>query len=252
MVYLSLLDCDKPKDIPSLVNNLDLFLDDKGLIRSRGLIAKSHRVSYDIQNPVLLGKGHKLTELLVEFYHYSCNHLGLQTTLNNIRTGGFWIPKMRQVIESILSRSITCRKFNSLAFRYPEMTNFPKQRVTLVKPFQHTGVDFTNHLWVKNEEGEVVKMYILLFACLNLHAVHIELVPDMSTHPFVLAFTRFTNVYGILSHLHRDNAKSFIAGEEILQKALVFDEYKAKFDVFGIPHVKIPLYSTWLGCTTFT
>ena len=139
LVCLSLPYRDKSKDGPNLVNNLDLFLDDKSLIRSRGRIAKSFRVSYDIQNPILLGKGHKLTELLVEFYHYSCKHLGLQTTLNNVRTGGFWIPKMREVIKSILSRCITCRKFNSLAFRYPRMTNLPKHRVNLVKPFQHTG-----------------------------------------------------------------------------------------------------------------
>ena len=249
LVYLSLPDCDKPKDVPNLVNNLDLFLDDKGLIRSRGRIAKSLRVSYDIQNPVLMGKGHKLTELIVEFYHYSCKHLGLQTTLNSVRTGGFWIPKMRQVVKSILSKCIICRKFNSLSFRYPRMTNLPKHRVKLVKPFQHTGVDFTGHLWVKNEEGEVVKMYILLFKCLNVRAVHIELVPDMSTHQFVLAFSRFTNVYGIPSHLYSDNAKSFIAGAEILQKALVCDEYKANFDVFDIRHVKIPLYSAWVGAT---
>ena len=41
LVYLSLPDCDKPKDVPNLVNNLDFFLDDKRLIRSRGHIAKS-------------------------------------------------------------------------------------------------------------------------------------------------------------------------------------------------------------------
>ena len=41
LVNLSLPDCDKPKDVSNLVNNLDLFLDDKGLIRSRGCIAKS-------------------------------------------------------------------------------------------------------------------------------------------------------------------------------------------------------------------
>ena len=37
--------------------------------------------------------------------------------------------------------------------------------------------------------------------------------------------------------------KSFVAGGEILQKALVSDEHRAKFDVFDIWHVKIPLYS---------
>ena len=50
-------------------------------------------------------------------------------------------------------------------------------------------------------------------------------------------------------HLCSDNAKSFIAGAEILQKALVSDEYKAKFDVSDIQHVKIPLYSAWVGAT---
>ena len=55
-VYLSLPDRDKPKDVLNLVNNLDLFLDNKGLIRPRGCIAKSLHVSYDIQNPVLLGE----------------------------------------------------------------------------------------------------------------------------------------------------------------------------------------------------
>ena len=171
LVYLSLPDCDNPKAVPDLVNNLDLFLVDEGLIRSRGCIAKSLRVSYDIQNPVLMEKGHKLTELLVEFYHYSCKHVGLQTTLSSVRTGGFWVPKMRQVIKRILSRCVTCRKFNSLSFHYPQMMNLPRHRVNLVKPFQHTGVNVTGHLFVKNEEGEVVKMYILLFTCLYVRDV---------------------------------------------------------------------------------
>ena len=75
LVYLSLPDCDKPKEVPNLANNLDLFFDDKGLIRFRGCISKSLRVSCDVQIPVLMGKGHNLTELLVEFYHYGCKHL---------------------------------------------------------------------------------------------------------------------------------------------------------------------------------
>ena len=175
--------------------------------------------------------------------------MGLQSTLNSVRTGGFWIPKMRQVIKNILSKCITCRKFNSLSFRYPRMTNLPKHRVNMVKPFQHTGVDFTGHLWVKGEDGKDEKMYVLLFTCLNVRAVHIELVPDMSTVQFVLAFTRFTNIYGVPSHLYSDNARSFVAGGEVLQQALLSDEYKDKFEVFDIQHVKIPLYSVWVGST---
>ena len=53
---------------------------------------------------------------------------------------------------------------------------------------------------------------------LNVRAVYIELVPNMSTHQFVPAFTRFTNVYDIPLHLYSDYAKFFITGGEILQK----------------------------------
>ena len=49
-------------------------------------------------------------------------------------------------------------------------------------------------------------MYLLIFTCLNVRAVHIELVPDMNTNPLVLAIIRFTNIYGIPTHIYSDNA----------------------------------------------
>ena len=151
------------------------------------------------------------------------------------------------VIKSILSRCVTCRKFKSLSFRFPRMTNLPKHRVNLVRPFQHTGVDFTDHLWVKNE-GEVLKMHILLITCLNVRTVHT--VSARYVHSSVCScFIRFTNVYGISSNLYSDNAKSYVAGGKLLQKALVSDENGANFDVSDIRHVKIPPYSAWVGTT---
>ena len=87
------------------------------------------------------------------------------------------------------------------------MTNLPKHRVNFIKPYMHTGVDFTGHLFVKNEFGENSKMYLLIFTCLNVRAVHIELVPDMSAQSFVLAFLRFVNLYGVPSYLYSDNAR---------------------------------------------
>ena len=177
LAYLSNTDSNS-NEVPALVSNLDLFLDKEGIIRSRGRIGKTLHYDYDVLNPILLSKDHRLTQLIVELYHKKCKHLGLQTTLNTLRTSGFWIPRMRQVVKRILGLCMICKKFNNLAFRYPKMTNLPKHRVNFIKPFQHTGVDFTGHLWVKNESEENVKMYILIFTCLNVRAVHIELVPD--------------------------------------------------------------------------
>ena len=51
----------------------------------------------------------------------------------------------------------------SLAFKYPEMTDLPAHRVNLIRPFAHTGVDYTGHIMVR--EGEVdTKYYLLIFS----------------------------------------------------------------------------------------
>ena len=235
--------------IPDLINRLDLFLDDKGIIRSRGRIGKSLVYDYDVINPVLLAKDHHLTRLVVEFYHLKNKHLGIQTTLTAVRLAGFWIPKMRQAIKKILSDCVTCQKFNNLAFRYPKMTNLPKHRVNLVKPFKHTGVDYTGHVFVKDTDGNNKKMYLLIFTCLNVRAVHIELIPDMTTRSFILAFLRFVNLYGIPTHLYSDNARSFIAGYNLLEEAMVTDEFGEHFRNYDIKHIRIPAYSAWVGST---
>ena len=92
-------------------------------------------------------------------------------------------------------------------------------------------------------------MYLLSFAYLNVRAIHIELVPDMSTHSFVLAFLRLVNIYGILTHVYSDNAKSFVAGYKVLERALVCDEFKEYFQCYNVQHIRIPLFSACVGAT---
>ena len=232
--------------VPNLVNNLQLFIDKKGLIRSQGRIGKSTTYEYEILNPILLAKGHPLTNLIIKDCHNRCKHLGIQSTLNKVRLSGFWIPKARQAVKTNLSQCILCKKFNNLAFKYPKVTNLPKHRVNLVKPYLHTGIDYTGHVWVQTDSG-VSKMYMLVFTCLNIRAVHIELIPDMSTHAFILAFIRFTNIYGIPSHIYSDNAKSFVAGCNLIDEVFATSEYKDKFELYNIKHIRIPLYSAWVG-----
>ena len=79
--------------IPPLVLNLDLFLDDKEIIRSRGRISKCLYFKYEVHNPVLLPKEHRFTVLLIRYCHLKVQHLGIGTTLNYIREQGYWIPK---------------------------------------------------------------------------------------------------------------------------------------------------------------
>ena len=238
------------KEIPSLVNQLNLFLDDSGILRSRGRLSKSVLYNYDVLNPIMLGKDHYLTKLIIQDFHLKCSHLGLQTTINVLRNHGFWITCARQSVKKVISKCITCQKFNNFAFSYPKMTNITKDRMNLVKPFQHTGVDFTSHIFVKDPTtNKCVKMYILIYTCLNIRAIHLDLLPDMSAQSFLLSFQRFSNIHGICSHLYSDNAKSFTLGGKILEKSLASDLFQEHMRVNNIRHIQIPLYSAWVGST---
>lgn len=65
----------------------------------------------------------------------------------------------------------------------------PKQQLQHIKPYRHVGIDFSGHLFVKNSSSNCnEKMYILIFTCLNIRAFHIELLPDIEVHNFVLTF----------------------------------------------------------------
>ena len=245
---LEYLKNSKNRRVPDLVNNLNLYLDKNHLLRSDGRIGKTRYFDKDIINPILLAKEHPLSSKIVEDCHRRCKHLGIQATLNLVRLSGFWIPKPYQSIKKILANCSICKKFNSLAFKYPRVTNLPKHRVDLIRPFLHTGLDYTGHVFVRQNNRDI-KMYLLIFTCLSIRAIHIELVPDMTTNQFVLALVRFVNLYGIPSHIYSDNDRSIIAGVNLVSKVFASNEFKEKFDKFNIKHIRIPMYSPWVGAT---
>lgn len=47
-------------------------------------------------------------------------------------------------------------------------------------PFSKTGVDFAGPSFVKDKSNEMRKVYVALFTCCVMRAVHLELVEDLS------------------------------------------------------------------------
>ena len=118
---------------------MNLFLDPYGILRSSGRMGKVECFSDDVINPIVLGKSHMLTTLIVEDCHRRVKHLGIQATLNKVRYSGFRVISPYQTIKSIIHPCLICRKFNSLSYNYPKMTELPKHRVNMVRPFNHLG-----------------------------------------------------------------------------------------------------------------
>jgi hypothetical protein len=117
------------KEVPALVKQLNLFLDGDCILRSKGRMSKCIQYKYDVLNPVMLGKKHSLTNLMINEFHKKVQHLGLQSTINYMHTQGFWVPRARQTVKNIISKCVTCQKFNNFAFKYPKMTDMLKESV---------------------------------------------------------------------------------------------------------------------------
>ena len=223
-----------------------MFIDEIGILRSRGRVAHCADLTYDNANPILLPKQSFLTELVIWDMHFRCKHLGTATTVNAIRTHGFWIPKGRSTVKQVLAKCIVCKKINNFAFKYPKPTDFISDKVNFRKPYQNTGIDYTGHLFVKIN-GKVEKMYMLIFTCLNVRSVHIELLPNMSCQQFLLAFTRFCNLYTIPDTIYSDNASTFLQALGIISNSKLNSDLDAYLARINIKHVKIPLYAAWIG-----
>ena len=238
---------EKPiNDVPSLVRNLNIFIDEESIIRCKGRLENCEYLSFDMQNPMLLPKSSYLRELIIWNAYVSCKHMGSASTLNDIRKNGLWIPQGRLTVKGVLKRCIICQKINAYSFRYPKPNNLISDRVNLIKPFKHTGIDFTGHFQVKFGE-KVAKMYLLVFTCLNVRAIHLELLPSMSCEHFLQAFIRFCNLHTIPSAIYSDNASTFIQAMGLISNSFSNNEFSEYLEKNNIKHVRIPLYAAWIG-----
>ena len=72
-------------------------------------------------------------------------------------------------------------------------------------------MDYAGPLYIKNSTGDrsSTKVYIALFTCAVVLAVHLEVVEDLSSDSFIRAFRRFVSRRGVPERLISDNAKNF-------------------------------------------
>ena len=96
---------------------------------------------------------------------------------------------------------------------------------------------------------DLTKIYLLIFIYLNIRSLHIEIIPDMTTQSFINALIRFCNFYGFPSRIYSDNARSFSSAlrGNIIKNHVNTDKFSNEFQINNIKHVKVPLYSPWVG-----
>lgn len=249
--YDAVRKCLADRTLPQIpiVHQLNVFVDNNGLLRSQSRADKSLILGYDAKNPVIIHPTSHLAELLIRFAHFKCNHLGIDTTINFLRNAGFWIPRARSTVQRVINKCVACQRYTNRPFKNPVGTALPTDRVNPTIPFAITGIDYTGHFHIKGDREETSKYYILIFTCLVTRAIHMEILCDMATDSFVLAMIRFCNRYGIPRVVYSDNAKTFVSGGNVLSDIFVSSQFQAKFKPYHIQFKTIPIYSPWYGAT---
>ncbi|MCG8078604.1 MAG: hypothetical protein JAY75_20500, partial [Candidatus Thiodiazotropha taylori] len=185
---------------------LGLFLDEKGILRCRGRLQYAE-LTEGSQCPILLPKKDKFTHLLIEKHHTEIMHCGVSQTLSKLRHK-YWIPQGRATVKLVIRQCCICRRCEGGPYKVPDMPPLPKSRVTSSPPFIHTGLDYLGPLYIKSPV-EKKKIWVCLFTCLATRAIHLELVEDMSSGEFLLAFRRFISQRGVPNTVISDNALQF-------------------------------------------
>ena len=103
-----------------------------------------------------------------------------------------------------------CSSWNS---DYGPITRNESQKAP---PFSVTGLVHVGPLYCCDFAGK--KLYVLLFTCAVIRAVHLELVESLSCESTVMALRRFIYRRGMPSVLMSDNAKCFWAAMDTLVK----------------------------------
>lgn len=225
-IYLKDVQNYSHKKKPNLVRQLNLIINDDGLIVARGRLEHSN-IQKESKEPIMIAKSQLIT-LLIQNIHSRQLHAGIGGTVVALRQR-YWLPSARQVVKSILRKCVTCRYQESKPYRLPPSPPLPDFRLNSTKPFQVVGIDFTGHLIVKTNAKNRRKCYICLFACSTTRNVNLEVVTDMTTDQFLQAFRRHCAVYGVPSMIICDNAKTFIKADKELCKLLQpLDDPKVK------------------------
>ncbi|XP_066926074.1 uncharacterized protein [Clytia hemisphaerica] len=188
-------------------NPLNLQLDANGIIRCHSRLSNADW-PLEMIHPILLPRGERFVQLMIEDTHKRLFHSGVNHTLAEMRKQ-YWIPQGRAEIKHVLRRCKICRKHQGGPYKMPDMSPYPRSKLTRSTPFKTTGLDYFGPLKVKQADGSTQKVWVCLFTCVVVRASHLEIVNDMTAEEFIMALRRFIARRGKPSHIISDNAAQF-------------------------------------------
>ncbi|XP_058826161.1 uncharacterized protein LOC131686058 [Topomyia yanbarensis] len=97
----------KPLEKSSKIATATPAMDEFGILRVDGRSEKAECLTYDAKYPVILPKEHRMTRLLLDWYHRIYRHANNETIVNEVKQR-FYVPRLRVQIDAILTTVYVC------------------------------------------------------------------------------------------------------------------------------------------------
>jgi len=237
------------KGVPK-IPRIDTFVDAAGIVRCKSRM-KYAAIGENAKEPILLPPKAYLTRLIILDLHERNMHAGSSHTLAALRRS-YWIQGGRRLVFTVVTRGCqSCRVKSRRPFAPPEMPPLPASRVgAKERPFAATGLDIFGPLTVKEgNSANKVKVWVMLCTCLRIRAVHLEVLYDMKSQEFLLAFRKFVARRGVPEYILTDNAPQFHAINGRFQQLwrVLEKDSQSYFAEKGITWKFVPEKAAWMG-----
>lgn len=201
----------------SRLRSLTPVIDENNLLRVGSRIGKATEVDHFTKFPIILdGKDH-IARLLVTHYHINAAHSSNEMVVNELRQK-YWLIRLRPTVRFIARQCLICR-FRKASPQPPRLGDLPESRLTHHhRPFTMCGVDLFGPLEVVVGRQRVPR-YGVLFTCLTVRAVHIEVVPSLTTDSMIMALRRMAARRGWPRMMFSDNGTNLRGADTELKKA---------------------------------
>ena len=217
-----------PKDSP--LRSLNPFLDSSGILRVGGRLNRSD-LPVSEKNPLIIPGNFHIATLVVRYYHGEVQHQGRHFTHGAIRSAGIWIIGGRRLINKVIHECVKCRKTRG-KLETQVMADLPPERLSVDAPFTYVGLDVFGPWTVvaRRTRGGMAnsKRWAMLFTCMSVRAVHIEVIEEMSASAAINALRRFFAIRGPAKQLRSDNGSNFVGARNELANLNQVDEEKIK------------------------
>lgn len=126
---------------------------------------------------------------------------------NELYAHGIWIVGAKRCIARHLHKCVRCNKLQGKTAEQ-KMADLPADRLSTELPFTNVGVDAFGPWSISSRRtrggAANSKMWAVMFTCLSICVVHIELIEAMDTSSFINALHRFLAIRGTAKLIRSD------------------------------------------------